>query len=46
MKHILNIPTSQIDIERIFAIAGILISHDKCCLQIDNLGKSIFISKN
>jgi murein endopeptidase len=37
MRHIFSIPTSQIKIERIFSIAGVLIALCKCRLQTKNL---------
>ncbi len=41
-KHILHIPTSQIEIKRSFSIVGILTSHYKCYFQAD-FDKLIFV---
>ncbi len=46
VKHILGILASQIKTKRFFSIVGITISLCKCCLQIDNLHKLIFVNKN
>jgi hypothetical protein len=46
IRHILGIPTNQIEIERIFLIAVILTTLCWCYFQIDNMDKFIFIHKN
>jgi hypothetical protein len=46
MHHIPGIPTSQIEIEWIFSIVGILMALCKCHLQIGNLDKLVFVNKN
>jgi len=42
----LGIVGSQIEIETIFYLVGILTNLRRCCLQIENLEKLIFINKN
>jgi hypothetical protein len=44
--QILGIIGSQIEIERLFSLAGILTNLKKCCLQSKKLQKLIFVSKN
>jgi len=46
VKQILGIIGSQIEIERIFPLDGILISFRRCRLQSENLDKLIFVDKN
>ncbi len=45
-QQILGIVGSQIEIEMIFYLTEILTNLKKCCLQIENLEKLIFVSKN
>jgi hypothetical protein len=45
-RQIIDIPRSQIEIEHIFSLAGILSNLRRYCLQCDNLEKLIFISEN
>jgi hypothetical protein len=45
-QQIFGIVGSQIEIEMIFYLARILINLRKCCLQIENLEKLIFVNKN
>jgi hypothetical protein len=42
----LGIVGSQIEIEKIFSLAGILMNLRRCRLQIENLEKLIFVNKN
>jgi hypothetical protein len=44
--QILGIVKSQIEIEKIFSLANILINLRRCKLQKNNLDKLMFISKN
>ncbi len=46
VKQILGIVSSQIEIEHIFSLAGILTSLKRCKLQTENLDKLIFVSQN
>ncbi len=46
VKQILGIPITQIEIERIFSIVGVLRALKRCRLQTNNLDKLIFIHKN
>ncbi len=45
-QQILRIVGSQIKIEMIFYLAGILTNLRRCCLQIENLEKLIYVNKN
>jgi hypothetical protein len=45
VKQILGIIGSQTKIERIFSLAGILISFKRCHLQLENFHKLIFVNK-
>ncbi len=45
-REILGIVGSQIEIERIFLLVGILINLKRCHLQLENLNKLIFVNKN
>jgi hypothetical protein len=42
-RQILRIVGSQIEIERIFSLARIFINLRRCCLQLENLDKLIFV---
>jgi len=44
--EILSIIRSQIEIERIFSLVGILTNLKRCCLQSKKKKKLIFVSKN
>jgi hypothetical protein len=44
--QILGIVKSQIEIERIFSLEGIITNLRRCHLQIKNLKQLIFVSKN
>jgi len=44
-KQILRIVRSQIETKRIFSLARILTSLKRCCLQLENLDKLIFVNK-
>jgi hypothetical protein len=44
--QILAIVGSQIEIERIFSLVGILTNFRRCCLQTKKLEKLIFVNKN
>jgi hypothetical protein len=44
-KHILGIPMSQIVIEIIFNLVGILIALQRCYLQVENFDRIITIVK-
>jgi hypothetical protein len=46
VQQILGIVRSQIEIEMIFYLVGILTNLRRCCLQIENLQKLIFVNKN
>jgi hypothetical protein len=46
IKQILEIVGSQIEIKNIFSFTKILTSLKRCCLQLNNLEKWIFINKN
>jgi hypothetical protein len=43
--QILSIEGSQIEIERIFSLVGILTNLKRCHLQLENLEKNIFLNK-
>jgi hypothetical protein len=45
-RQILKIVGSQIEIEIIFSLVGILTSLRRCCLQLKNLNKLIFVGKH
>jgi len=45
-KQILKIVRSQIETKSIFSLARILTSLKRCCLQLKNLDKLIFVNKN
>jgi hypothetical protein len=45
-QQILGIVGSQIEIERIFSLVGILTNLRRCRLQLENLEKLFFVSKN
>ncbi len=44
--QILGIVSSQIEIEKIFSLVGMFANLKKCRLQLDNLNKLIFVTKN
>ncbi len=46
VKHILSILASQIKIEKIFLIVGLLTSFHKCHFQTNNLNKLLFFNNN
>jgi hypothetical protein len=45
-QQILGFVGSQIEIEMIFSLAGILTNLKRCRLQLENLEKLIFIRRN
>jgi hypothetical protein len=45
-RHILGIVGFQIGMEDIFSLVGILINLRRCHLQLENLEKLIFVSRN
>jgi hypothetical protein len=45
-KHILRIPRSQIEIERVFNLVDVLTTLRHCKLQVDNLNQIITMVKN
>ncbi len=45
-RLIFGIPASQVEIERIVSIFGILTTLKRCRLQINNMDKLIFVNKN
>jgi hypothetical protein len=45
-KQILGIVGSQIEIEWIFSLVENFTNRRRCCLQIENLEKLIFVNKN
>ncbi len=44
--QILRIVSSQIDIERIFSLDGVLNNLKICCVQLENLKNLFFVNKN
>jgi hypothetical protein len=45
-RQILGIVGSQVEIERIFSITGVILSQQRCRLGVEHLDKLVFISKN
>jgi hypothetical protein len=46
VKQILRIVVFEIEIEKMFSLVGILTNFKRCCLQLKNLEKLIFVTKN
>jgi hypothetical protein len=46
VQQILRIIEFQIETKRIFSLTRILINIERCCLEIENLEKLIFVNKN
>jgi hypothetical protein len=45
-KQILSIVEYQFEVEVIFSLTRILTRFSRCCLQLKNLNKLIFVNKN